>query len=147
MAKRAECEAVRVAIKALQQQKENTDIALEYINKELQYVFYSNRKVRLEPSDGCYKLKINGRNVAPKKISVGERNVLGLCYFFAKLFGGKTDSGKYALEYLLVIDDPVSSFDYGNRVGVMSLPNEMKEYSLCSRFYSFLGVESTEGRK
>ena len=120
-AKRVECEAVRVAIKALQQQKENTDIALEYINKELQYVFYSNRKVRLEPGDGCYKLKINGRNVAPKKISVGERNVLGLCYFFAKLFGGKTDSGKYASEYLLVIDDPVSSFDYGNRVGVMSL--------------------------
>lgn len=119
--KNRECEPVRVAIKALQQQKENTDIALEYINKELQYVFYSNRKVKLEPGDGCYKLKINGRNVAPKKISVGERNVLGLCYFFAKLFGGKTDTGKYASEYLLVIDDPVSSFDYGNRVGVMSL--------------------------
>ena len=28
---------------------------------------------------------------------------------------------KYASEYLIVIDDPVSSFDYGNRVGVMSL--------------------------
>lgn len=115
------CETMKVEIKALLQKKENTDIALEYINKELQYVFYSNRKVKLEPGDGCYKLKINGRNVRPKKISVGERNVLGLCYFFAKLFSGKTETNKYDSEYLLVIDDPVSSFDYGNRIGVMSL--------------------------
>ena len=115
------CKTMKVEIKALLQKKENTDMALEYINKELQYVFYSNRKVKLEPGDGCYKLKINGRNVRPKKISVGERNVLGLCYFFAKLFSGKTETNKYASEYLLVIDDPVSSFDYGNRIGVMSL--------------------------
>ena len=115
------CETMKIEIRALQQKKENTDMALDYINKELQYVFYSNRKVKLEPGDGCYKLKINGRNVRPKKISVGERNVLGLCYFFAKLFSGKTETNKYASEYLLVIDDPVSSFDYGNRIGVMSL--------------------------
>jgi len=105
----------------LKSQKERTDIALKYINQELQYVFYSKRKVKLEPGDGCYMLKINGRTVKPKKISVGERNVLGLCYFFAKLFGGKTETAKYASEYLIVIDDPVSSFDYGNRIGVMSL--------------------------
>lgn len=116
-----ECKTLQEQIKELQSQKERTDIALSYINQELQYVFYSNRKVKLEPGDGCYKLKINGKSVKPKKISVGERNVLGLCYFFAKLFGGKTTSNKYATEYLIVIDDPVSSFDYGNRIGVMSL--------------------------
>lgn len=116
-----ECKTIQEQIKELQSQKERTDIALSYINQELQYVFYSNRKVKLEPGDGCYKLKINGKSVKPKKISVGERNVLGLCYFFAKLFGGKTTSNKYATEYLIVIDDPVSSFDYGNRIGVMSL--------------------------
>lgn len=108
-------------IKALKAQKERTDIALGYINMELQYVFYSERKVKLIAGDGCYKLVINGRNVRPKKISVGERNVLGLCYFFAMLFSGKRDEDKYASEYLIVIDDPVSSFDYGNRLGVMSL--------------------------
>ena len=116
-----ECRDVKGEIDALKAQKERTDIALNYINQELQYVFYSKRKVKLEPGDGCYLLKINGRKVKPKKMSVGERNVLGLCYFFAKLFGGKTDSAKYTSEYLIVIDDPVSSFDYGNRIGVMSL--------------------------
>ena len=119
--KREEHESIQSEIRCLKAQKERTDIALDYINHELQYVFYSKRKVTLEPGEGCYKLKINGKAVKPKKISVGERNVLGLCYFFAKLFGGKTEATKYSSEYLIVIDDPVSSFDYGNRVGVMSL--------------------------
>lgn len=108
-------------IKALRARIERTDIALDYINEELQYVFYSDTKARLEAGDGCYKLKINGRNVPPKKISVGERNVLGLCYFFAILFSNKKKDDKYKDEMLIVIDDPVSSFDYGNRLGVMSL--------------------------
>lgn len=108
-------------IKELKAQKERTDLALDYINMELQYVFFSERKVKLIAGDGCYKLVINGRNVKPRKISAGERNVLGLCYFFAMLFSGKRDEDKYTSEYLIVIDDPVSSFDYGNRLGVMSL--------------------------
>ena len=116
-----EYEKVKKEIEALKTKKERTDIALDYINQELQYVFYNKRKVMLEPGEGCYKLKINGKAVKPKKLSVGERNVLGLCYFFAKLFGGKTETIKYSTEYLIVIDDPISSFDYGNRVGVMSL--------------------------
>lgn len=120
-AKTSERDKIKSEIKALTQKKERTDIALDYINQELQYVFYSNKKVRLEPGDGCYKLKVNGRNVRPSKISVGERNVLGLCYFFAKLYGGRTEATRYSGEYLIVIDDPVSSFDYGNRVGVMTL--------------------------
>ena len=119
--KHRRCQSLETKLKQLIQQKERTDIALDYINKELQYVFYSTKKVKLEPGDGCYKLKVNGRNVKPSKISVGERNVLGLCYFFAKLYSGKTESGRYNSENLIVIDDPVSSFDYGNRVGVMSL--------------------------
>lgn len=109
------------SIKELKTQLERTDIALEYINKELQYVFYSNRKLKLIPGDGHYKLTVNGRQVKPKNISVGERNVLGLCYFFAMLFSGKREDDKYASEYLIIIDDPISSFDYGNRLGVMSL--------------------------
>lgn len=108
-------------IKDLKSQIERTDIAQDYINEELQYVFYSGTKVKLVAGDGCYKLKINGRNVPPKKISVGERNVLGLCYFFARLFSNKKKDDRYKDEMLIVIDDPVSSFDYGNRLGVMTL--------------------------
>lgn len=120
--KEKEIETVKLEIKGLRQQLENTDIALKYINEELEYVFFSKKKVQLVPGDDkYYRLKINGKYVPPKKISVGERNVLGLCYFFAKMFQNKTEAKKYASEYLVVIDDPVSSFDYGNRLGVMSL--------------------------
>lgn len=119
--KKNECESLEGEIKSLIAQKERTDIALEYINKELQYVFFSRKKMKLVPGDGYYKLLVNGKSVRPRKISIGERNALGLCYFFAKLFGGKTETDKYASECLIIIDDPVSSFDYGNRVGVMSL--------------------------
>lgn len=108
-------------IKDLKAQIERTDIALNYINEQLQYVFYSDKKAKLVAGDGCYKLKIRGRDVPPKKISVGERNVLGLCYFFAKLFSNKKKEDRYKEEVLLIIDDPISSFDYGNRLGVMSL--------------------------
>ena len=108
-------------IDELKAKKDNTKIALDYINTELQYVYYSERKVKLVEGKGCYKLTVNGRSVSPDKISVGERNVLGLCYFFANLFTDKEDKDKYKQEYLLVVDDPVSSFDYGNRLGVMSL--------------------------
>lgn len=108
-------------IKNLKAQIEQTDIALNYINEQLQYVFYSEKKAKLVAGDGCYKLKIRGKDVPPKKISVGERNVLGLCYFFAKLFINKKKEDEYKDEILIVIDDPISSFDYGNRLGVMSL--------------------------
>ena len=117
----AEKERTENEIKELRAQAERTDIALEYINEQLQYVFYSTNKAVLTAGEGCYKLKINGRNVPPKKISVGERNVLGLCYFFAKLFSNKKAENKYQDETLIVIDDPVSSFDSGNRLGGMSL--------------------------
>ena len=115
------CDKIRRDIKTLKAQVECVDIALDYINDGLKYVFYSNLKVKLIAGEGCYKLKINGRHVPPKKISVGERNVLGLCYFFAKLFSNKKKDDRYKDEMLIIIDDPVSSFDYGNRLGVMSL--------------------------
>lgn len=52
---------------------------------------------------------------------MARENVLGLCYFFAKLFSNKKKEDRYKEEVLLIIDDPISSFDYGNRLGVMSL--------------------------
>ena len=42
-------------IKDLKAQIERTDIALNYINEQLQYVFYSDKKAKLVAGDGCYK--------------------------------------------------------------------------------------------
>lgn len=108
-------------IKSLEMKKRHTGMALEYINNELRYIFYNDLGINLVAGDGCYKLTVNSREVKPRKISVGERNALGLCYFFATIFGEKEIEKIYNYEYLVIIDDPISSFDYGNRLGVMSL--------------------------
>lgn len=119
--KTEEYETIEKQIDELKVTMTNTKIALDYINQELQFVFFS-KKVRLELGDeGNYRLKVNGKDVKPNRISVGERNVLGLCYFFANLLGVETEKQDYRKERLIVIDDPVSSFDFGNRLGVMSL--------------------------
>ncbi len=113
-----ECERY---INELYNRKANTQVAMDYINEELAYVFYNDKKMKLEAMDDGYELLVDGKSVPPSKISVGERNVLALCYFFASLFEGKEEKEKFSSECLVVLDDPVSSFDLGNRVGVMSL--------------------------
>ena len=104
----------------LEQSKRQVKIALDFINKSLRYIFYDNDRLVLEQGDGCYRLKSREHDVLPKDVSVGERNIIGLCYFFASLFEGKEDERKYDNELLVVVDDPISSFDFENKVGVIS---------------------------
>ena len=56
----------------------------------------------------------------PSQISQGERNIIGLCYFFANILQNQEEATAYNAEYLLVIYDPVSSFDIENKTGIMS---------------------------
>ena len=107
-------------ISALKAQKNQVSIALSFINKALSYVFFDKDYLKLEEGDGFYRLLSHGVQVKPNNVSVGERNVIALCYFFASMFKGQTEEDKYKQEKLVVIDDPISSFDVGNRVGVMS---------------------------
>lgn len=62
----------------------------------------------------------NGKSVCPSQISQGERNIIGLCYFFASILQNQEENIAYTKDYLLVIDDPISSFDIENRTGIMS---------------------------
>jgi wobble nucleotide-excising tRNase len=101
------------------QQMENYNLAMDDINDLLYRVFYSEERMVLVPGDqNNYKLKINGEYVKPSKISTGERNVLALCYFFVELAKGEKESEKYSKQKLVVIDDPISSFDIGNKLGM-----------------------------
>lgn len=108
-------------IQSLEDQKKNIKIAQEHINYLLQYVFFSKGKLSIETKDGIYVVRSNGQSVKPNQISCGERNILALCYYFTELFAGKEKEKMYSNPHLLIIDDPVSSFDRENRVGVLSL--------------------------
>lgn len=84
-------------------------------------IFYSNSRLKLHlENDQMYHLTVNGKDVFPDKISCGERNALALCYFFSEIAKETELQKLYHDEMFVVIDDPVSSFDVENRVGILS---------------------------
>lgn len=106
---------------SLNAQRKNLQIAVEQINKALSYIFYSDSRLKLYlESDQMYHLKVNEKDVSPDNISCGERNALALCYFFSEIAKETELQKLYCDEMLVVIDDPVSSFDVENRIGILS---------------------------
>lgn len=104
----------------LEAQKQNLTLALDSINSCLKYIFFAEDRLKIEYTDGVYKLLSHGHSVKPCDVSLGERNIIGLCYFFTHILQGQEEKDAYNKEYIIVIDDPVSSYDTENRIGILS---------------------------
>lgn len=116
-----EIQALEIQRQQLDSQRKNFQIAADKINQSLEYIFYARGRLELElGADQLYHLKSHGQPVKPEQISCGERNALALCYYFTEIARDTDARNLYASEALLVIDDPVSSFDLENRVGILS---------------------------
>jgi len=107
-------------LKSLQLRKSNIGLAIPNINNALEYVFFSKNRLSIELRNDKYYLKSNGKDVLPKNVSLGVRNIVAFCYFFTRMKSNQEVSKLYLSESLVVIDDPVSSFDFENRVGILS---------------------------
>lgn len=114
-------EEEKAKLQRLQQQKANVGLAIENINNSLDYVFLSQGRLSIELRNDKYYLKSNGADVLPKKVSQGERNIIALCYFFTQILSNQEVGRLYQNEALIVIDDPISSFDFENKIGIASL--------------------------
>lgn len=101
-----------------------TEIAVKSINRFLSAVYFDAERFKLVPFGDVYRVESYGRPVAPKNVSTGERNILALCYFFSESGRGKFEGAEDSDPQYLIIDDPVSSFDMENRVGICSLLRE-----------------------
>ena len=122
-------EKIRKEIEKLKQKKENTIIAMEEINSDLEYIFYSNERLKIKNEGNKYILYSNNKKVNPKNVSTGEKNAIGLCYYFNYIMENKEKKEAYASRYLLVIDDPISSFDMENQIGMLSyLKYKLSQY-------------------
>lgn len=121
--KKEEYSKKKVELEDLKARKKSIKLAIKLINKNLEYIFLSKDRLKIDYKDNEYILLSNGNNVKPSEISLGERNIIGLCYFFADIMQNKEPSKAYEDEYLIVIDDPISSFDFENKVGIMSFLN------------------------
>lgn len=125
----------KIKVDELEAKQKNVEVAISIINSNLRYIFFSNERFVIDYRDENYVLLSNGKTVKPSQISQGERNIIGLCYFFASILQNQDETTAYDREYLLVIDDPVSSFDIENKTGIMSfLRYQMGKFMLGNEF-------------
>lgn len=118
--KSQEYQDVNNKLKMLKQNKSDVGLAISNINNALKYVFFNDNRLSIELKNNKYYLKSKGKHVRPKNISVGERNIIALCYFFTQIMNNQEVSNIYKKESFIVIDDPISSFDFENKVGITS---------------------------
>lgn len=108
------------ALTSLEAERNNIQIALDSINDCMKYIFFEENRLSLEYDGEAYKLLSRGKSVKPCDVSVGERNIIALSYFFTQVLNGQEQEKAYDKEYLLIIDDPISSYDLENKVGILS---------------------------
>lgn len=113
-------EKAKKELDSLNQKRTNVKIAVDLINKGLRYVFFSNDKLKVNIDGNNYVILSNNKPVKPRNISVGERNILALCYFFVELLKDIDTQNSHRNKYFIILDDPVSSFDLENRIGIIS---------------------------
>ena len=113
-------DAKKKAVEELEAQRKNVQLALNIMNACLKYIFFADDRLRIDFRDGEYRLYSNGKSVRPCDVSVGERNIIGLSYFFTSIMEGLEEKDVYSKEFFLIIDDPVSSYDTENRIGILS---------------------------
>ena len=118
-------EYINSKISELNAQRMQINIAQDKINEHLKYIFFKEGRHELgEPNEhGQYVLKSNGNRVKAKDVSTGERNAIALSYFFTEIFSDENEEDFYKKPKFIVIDDPISSFDFENKVGIMSFLN------------------------
>jgi wobble nucleotide-excising tRNase len=109
----------------LKSQKANINIAMEDINNNLEYIFFSNERLRLTVDNNNYVIKVHGEDVELSKLSQGERNAISLCYMFTLINENLSNINKYKKSVLLILDDPISSFDFENKIGIFSFLRKM----------------------
>ena len=116
-------------LRELNSKKANIKVAISEINKTLSFILLDKNRLRLSLSDNHYVVQSNGKHVPLAKLSTGERNIISLCYFFCSIGEGKEANNRHNDEYLILIDDPISSFDHDNKIGIYTfLRSKINEY-------------------
>lgn len=100
-------------IRTLEQEIKNSQIPADAINSDIAFIMGRSELV-FTNSDLGYQIKRNGKRAT--NLSKGEENAIALIYFFNTLLDVEAD----AKNTIIVLDDPISSFDsnfYYNAIG------------------------------
>lgn len=114
-----EIDTLSKQINELNAQKNNTKLAVSIINDYLSYIFFNNNRLQIEiDHDNKYIVKVRNTSIKLKDLSEGEKNAIAMCYFFSIINQNKQEKDFFKDECFIVLDDPISSFDFNNKVGV-----------------------------
>lgn len=116
--------------KLLAQKSDLADFA-QYLNTVLKDL---GLNFILSLSNNVYVLKhTDGASLKMSDISDGERNLLSLIYFYYEMFNDSSGAFKDIIK-LIVIDDPISSLDDGNKFYITELVRSMLEQASAQIF-------------
>lgn len=129
--------AARERVAELKTKASNVQIAADEINMHIEGIFAERDrlKLRVEADSSseqqiAYSVLTRGEALPPEELSLGERNILALAYYFTLVRREVEQLGKQG-RLLVVIDDPVSSVDIDNRLGIHGfLESQMKSILL-----------------
>lgn len=99
-------------------------IAMDKINEALRLVFLSPDRMQLEASqndEDAYAICVRGDRVPLRNLSTGEKNAIAIAYFFSMPYEGKPEHPTFNESMLFVLDDPITSLDRSNEIGIFSL--------------------------
>lgn len=111
---------IKTEIRKKEAEKANISIALVKMNDYLDYIFFEKGRLSLEIIENKYVIRSRGKSIKLKNLSLGERNAIALCYFFSKIQENKAVEDSFSNQLFVVLDDPISSFDIENKVGIFS---------------------------
>lgn len=113
-------EETKTEIASLNAQKNNIHIALEKLNKYLEYILFNKDRLKLECKNNEYFVKVNNQDVKLKDLSMGERNIISMAYFFTLMLEDNNEDSEFEKDSFIVLDDPISSVDSDNKIGIYS---------------------------
>lgn len=122
---RAQVSGLREREADLVAQAQNVHVAADEINIGLRAIFAESDRLKLVLDTSSilgarYFLQNRGNPVSPSTLSVGERNIVAITYFFAKVRGRLEECARTCSSdwITVVLDDPISSVDVDNRLGI-----------------------------
>lgn len=99
-----------------------TNIQMDHLNSALSLFFLSPNRLSLKgTANGEYGIYVRGKRVSLSNLSAGEKNAIALSYFFSMPYENRSKEYFSKNDSLFVLDDPVSSLDRNNEIGIYSL--------------------------
>jgi wobble nucleotide-excising tRNase len=117
----AAASVLAATIKELEDELRSDTLAIDEINTNLHKFLGRNDIILVRQEEGGYQLKRGG--VIARNLSEGEKTAISLIYFFSKIH----ENDAIITNQIIILDDPISSFDSNHLFNASSLIKKSSE--------------------